>query len=90
MASPDPQNASAAASAVVRVRYNPQKPEDAGLKKWALDTLDRFPGIRVIAMERKPKGPPNCPTCHAAIGTCPHCQAPMRGSIEKGVDTARW
>lgn len=72
----------------VYLSYDPRKPEDAKLKKWALGTIDRFPGVRVIAMERKPKGPPDCPTCHDPIEVCPKCQAPMRGSIEKGVDTA--
>lgn len=70
----------------VYLSYNPQK--DAGLRKWALGTIDRFPGVRVTAMERKPKGPPDCPTCHAAIETCPHCSTRMGGTVEKGVDTA--
>jgi uncharacterized LabA/DUF88 family protein len=72
----------------IYLSYNPTKAEDAGLKKWALGTVDRFPGVRVTAMERKPKGPSDCPTCHAAIEVCPHCKAAMRGTIEKGVDTA--
>lgn len=72
----------------VYLSYNPQRPADRGLKNWALNTLDRFPGVHVTAMERKHKGPPECPVCHKPIAVCPHCTGPMTGTIEKGVDTA--
>jgi uncharacterized LabA/DUF88 family protein len=50
--------------------------------------IDRFPGIRVIAKERKAKSAPFCPHCHKSIDTCPYCGNQMIGTIEKGIDTA--
>ena len=55
---------------------------------WAVNTLDRFPGIRVIVKERKPAGPPTCPCCHQPVADCPHCDGRMEGTVEKGIDTA--
>lgn len=72
----------------VYISFNPRSIEDRRLKDWALNTLDRFPGIQVFASERKIKHPPYCPTCHAQVKKCPICNASMVGTIEKGVDTA--
>ena len=72
----------------VYLSFNPRTPEDRRLKDWALNTLDRFPGIHVIASERKPKHAPLCPACHTQVQVCPNCGASMSGTIEKGVDTA--
>ena len=72
----------------IYLSFDPRKPKDSGLKNWALNTLDRFPGVQVSAMERKPKGPPDCPACHTSIAVCPHCAQTMGGTVEKGVDTA--
>jgi len=61
---------------------------DRRLHRWALHVLDRFPGVRVVVLERKPKRPPVCQNCHNSIVTCPHCNAPIAGMVEKGVDTS--
>ena len=68
--------------------YNPQNPADAPFRKWATNTLDRFPGVQVVMKERKPKHPPKCPKCHIPVATCPACAASMMGTVEKGIDTA--
>lgn len=73
---------------LVYLSYNPKQPKDAPLKQWATNTLDRFPGVQVTVMERKPKDPPDCPVCHQAVTTCPHCSGSMAGTVEKGIDTA--
>lgn len=70
----------------VYLSYDPMK--DAKLRGWALSVVDRFPGVQVVLMERKPKHAPNCPACRKSIDTCPHCTVPMRGTLEKGIDTA--
>ena len=73
---------------MVYLSYNPKSEKDRGLRNWAKNTLDLFPGVQVRMRERKPKAPPRCPACHAEIATCPYCHAGMWGSQEKGVDTA--
>lgn len=72
----------------VYLSYNPRSRADTSLKHWALNTVDRFPGVQVRATERKRKGPPECPSCHQPVATCPTCHESMEGTIEKGVDTA--
>jgi uncharacterized LabA/DUF88 family protein len=72
----------------VYLSYNPRKPEDAKLRNWATTVLDRFPGVQVTAMERKPKNPPRCPLCHKEVSDCPNCKGSMAGTVEKGIDTA--
>lgn len=71
----------------VYLSYNPRAMEDRRLKDWALNTLDKFPGVRVIATERKLKHAPDCPVCHKQVQICPHCGNSMNGTVEKGVDT---
>lgn len=72
----------------VYLSHDPKASKDNGLRTWASNTLDRFPGVEVHLKERRPKNPPSCPACKEAIGTCPKCSASMRGTIEKGIDTA--
>jgi uncharacterized LabA/DUF88 family protein len=72
----------------VYMSYDPRNPNDKPLIDWANNFLDRVSGVDVIMQERKVKRPPRCPSCHEEILTCPHCKAPMVGTIEKGVDTA--
>ena len=62
---------------------------DAKLKKWATTVLDTFPGVNVkfVPRQRKKTGP-KCPHCHLIAEHCSHCGADMRGTEEKGVDTA--
>ena len=68
--------------------YDPKKPEDTKLKNWLLNTLDKFPGVHVSALQRQRKRePPRCPACHATTAICPTCGGDMRGTEEKGVDT---
>lgn len=72
----------------VYLSYNPRQPTDVKLRQWATNTLDRFPGVCVVAKERKPRRPPKCPACHSEIATCPLCSKDMAGTVEKGIDTA--
>lgn len=66
--------------------YN--KATETGLKRWATNTLDTFPGVNALFKERtKKKSPPKCPSCHELVEHCSHCRADMRGTEEKGIDT---
>lgn len=72
----------------VYVSYDPSKTDgDARFKNWLANTLDKFPGVEVVLLERKAKSPPKCPKCKAEINPCPHCGENTRGTVEKGVDT---
>ena len=61
---------------------------DRSLKDWAEKHLARMPGVRVemLPRQRKRQGP-HCPSCHKEVSTCPACDADMRGTEEKGIDT---
>ncbi len=72
----------------VYLSYNPHTPNGKKRRNWAINTLDRFPGIRVIAKERKSKSPPTCPCCYEQIEDCPHCGGRIIRTVEKGIDTA--
>jgi uncharacterized LabA/DUF88 family protein len=72
----------------IYVSTDPASKAEAGLRDFALNVLDRFPGVDVTHIERKPRNPPTCPNCHQSITSCPHCAGPMNRTIEKGVDTA--
>lgn len=72
----------------VYVSTDPASKAEAKLRDFALNVLDRFPGVGVTLIERKPRNPPICPSCHKPITECPHCAAPMNRTIEKGVDAA--
>ena len=72
----------------VYISYNPKTPSGKGLRDFALNVLDRFPGISVLLVERKSRKNPRCPHCHNDIQDCPHCQGKLERTIEKGVDTA--
>jgi hypothetical protein len=72
----------------VYLSYSSGRPEDMKLRDWANNFLDRVPGVDVLMVERKPKNPPVCPTCHRTIDLCPFCNSSTAGTIEKGVDTA--
>ena len=61
---------------------------DRGLRMWAQNTLSTFSGVHVEMLpRRKVRQGPVCPTCHETISHCPLCDADMRGTEEKGVDT---
>ncbi|MFV1859853.1 MAG: NYN domain-containing protein [Anaerolineales bacterium] len=72
----------------VYISYNPRSEGDRKLRDFSLNVLDRFPGISVTLVERKPRNPPVCPHCHEQIQNCPHCGEKLARTIEKGVDTA--
>jgi len=72
----------------VYLSYDPRTAKGKGLRNWSFNVLDHFPGIRVIAKERKAKQPPICSTCHMPIEICCHCGNRIAGTIEKGIDTA--
>jgi uncharacterized LabA/DUF88 family protein len=72
----------------VYISYDPRKDTGRKLRNWSLNTLDRFPGIKVILKARQAKSAPSCPNCHASVDTCPHCGGRMIGTVEKGIDTA--
>lgn len=72
----------------VYASYNPKASQDRSLKHWLTSVVDRFPGVEVELKERKAKGPPTCPACYEPIGVCPHCDAKMERTVEKGIDTA--
>ena len=72
----------------VYLSYAPSGDRDKGLKNWASNVLDRFPGTSVTMVERRRvKGHPKCPDCHEPVKDCPSCGHDMRGTHEKGVDT---
>lgn len=60
---------------------------EAGLRKWASQVLNRFPGVQVtmVPRQRKVTGP-KCPACKGIVTNCPSCANDMRGTEEKGVD----
>lgn len=55
-----------------------------------LHVMDGFPGYKVLVKDRKPRSSPRCPneTCGKRISHCPHCTEEIRGTVEKGIDTA--
>lgn len=73
---------------IIYASYNLGASDGGKQHRWLTTWLDRQPGIQVICLERQPKAPPSCPTCHQMIRNCPHCQSEIRATIEKGVDTA--
>jgi uncharacterized LabA/DUF88 family protein len=62
--------------------------QDKKLNKFLRNTVGHFPGYQVRIFNRKPKHPPNCPACHELITICPHCNIPVKGTVEKGVDVS--
>lgn len=73
----------------VYMSHNPCAAGDDGLRRFA-HMLERFPGVTVIMKERRVKDAPTCPSCHGTVACCPDpsCHASMRGTMEKGIDTA--
>ena len=68
--------------------YDPNKPNDAKLKNWFANTLDKMPGVNVVLVPRqRKKGYPKCPVCQNEAKACAACGNDMRGTEEKGVDT---
>lgn len=68
--------------------FDPNKPQDAKLRNWFSNSLDKMPGVHVRALERqKKRGYPKCPSCQEEAKQCCSCGHDMRGTEEKGVDT---
>jgi hypothetical protein len=68
--------------------FDPAKANDAKLKNWFQNTLDKMPGIKVTLLERqRKKGYAKCPHCQTEAKQCHKCKGDMRGTEEKGVDT---
>lgn len=68
--------------------FDPAKPQDAKLRNWFTNKLDKMPGVHVTLLERqKKRGYPKCPSCQGEVTDCPTCRHDMRGTEEKGVDT---
>jgi uncharacterized LabA/DUF88 family protein len=68
--------------------FDPNKTQDAGLRNWFTNRLDKMRGVHVSLLERqKKRGHPKCPHCQAEFKTCAACDGDMRGTEEKGVDT---
>lgn len=68
--------------------YDPAKSDDAKLKNWFMNTLDKMPGVNVVLRERQRKrAHPRCPHCQAETISCHACGKDMRGTEEKGIDT---
>lgn len=72
----------------VYISHDPRSSKDHKLRDFAMNVLSRFPGMHVTLLERKARSTPTCPSCHRSISICPHCNTPISGMIEKGVDTA--
>jgi hypothetical protein len=68
--------------------YDPGKPNDKKFKNWFSNWLDKLPGPHIVLLERQRKrNHATCPACHSEVPNCPACQADLRGTEEKGIDT---
>lgn len=73
----------------VYASYNPDRAEDAKLKGWLSNFVDRQASFRVLTAQRKDKPARfRCRECQTDFDLCPSCQAPLVRGREKGVDTA--
>ena len=68
--------------------FDPSSKKDESFRRWATNSLDKFPGVQatMIPRQRQRKGPV-CPVCHEEMLQCNKCASDMRGTEEKGVDT---
>ncbi len=73
----------------VYASINPRSPNDRKLNSF-LQTMDLFPGYKVIVKERRPAKPIRCTNdgCRKEITHCPHCAKEVVRTVEKGVDTS--
>lgn len=74
----------------VYASINPVNPIDNKLRSFLTNTMDLYPGYRVIVKERKAAKPFRCSNdgCRKEIITCHHCSKPVSRTVEKGVDTS--
>ncbi len=73
--------------AIIYTSHDARTTEGRRFHAWATSWLARQPGVAVESLERKPKSPPKCPSCHETILRCPHCKQAIQAMHEKGVDT---
>lgn len=73
----------------VYASINPKSPNDRRLNSF-LQTMDLFPGYKVIVKERKPAKAVKCSheDCRREIKYCPVCKNELIRTVEKGVDTS--
>jgi uncharacterized LabA/DUF88 family protein len=74
----------------VYASVNSASEKDRKLNSWLHHTMAGFTGYIVDVRERKPRKAIRCQeeNCKTPITTCPNCRAPLRGTVEKGVDAA--
>ncbi len=62
---------------------------DRNLRRWLTGFLDRQPSFRVKVRDRRVRtGGIWCNSCQTQIAECPHCDAALERSPEKGIDAA--
>jgi uncharacterized LabA/DUF88 family protein len=73
----------------VYASVDPTREADKRLRGF-LHVMDGFPGYKVLVKDRKPRSAVRCPNdqCGKKITDCPHCGQEIRGTVEKGIDTA--
>ncbi len=78
------------AGAHLYASIDPANPKDRKLNQWLHHTLASYTGYSIDVRERTPRKPVRCQeeNCKAVIKTCPSCNSPLRGTVEKGVDAA--
>ena len=72
----------------VYASYDPADPGSEKFRGWLNNWLDLRPGVQVDVRARRPRRAPRCPGCHDEVAVCPSCGRRLRGTQEKGVDTA--
>lgn len=74
----------------VYASIDPLNPKDKKLKMWLHHTLVSYTGYSIDVKDRKPRKALRCQEekCKSPIENCPKCNAPLRGTVEKGVDAA--
>ncbi len=73
----------------VYASYNPARTQDANLRDWLSNFLDRQASFRVFTTERRDKPVTvYCRECESDFTECPSCQKPLVRAREKGVDAA--
>jgi len=74
----------------VYASVNSNSEKDRKLKNWLDHAMSGLTGYIVDVRERKPRKTIRCQeeNCKAQITTCPTCNKPLRGTVEKGIDAA--